>query len=133
MIQLYIENNLVDKTENVDFPINYTYENLNSPTDIVVTWSKSIKIPFSEKNDALFGRIFLPERLTAEGDSNIGIYFNPHKKASFRLMDGEILLISGYAKMSEINSTAKTYTINLTGESANILTELLKYNYKSSN
>lgn len=131
MIQLYIEDTLVDKTEKIDFPLNYTYENLNSPTDIIVTWSKSIKIPFSEKNDALFGRIFLPERLTVDSDTeNIGIYFNPHKKAKFKLVDGEILLMSGYVKLSEINSTAKTYTINLTGESANILTELLKYNYK---
>lgn len=119
--ELYIEDQLVDLSSSVSFPVTKQFQDLQDPTAILNEWSKTVKIPFTNNNDRLFGLIFNPSRAVitdGEEHSNSGIWFDPTKKMEARLMFSGNLLLQGYAKMTSIKrtQTGGYYEINLFGE-----------------
>ena len=130
MVRLFIENQEVELDKTVQFALTTQFENLSNPTDIINTWSKTVSIPFTQKNNQLFGFIYNPERLTVEGGT-IGIYFNPLKKLDFRLEWNNAVLITGYAKMNEIKQSNGngTYEISLFGVLGKVFQELQKITF----
>ena len=119
--ELYIEDQLVDLSGSVNFPVTKQFEDMQDPTTIINEFSKTVKLPFSNNNDRLFGLIFNPSRAVITDGTphpNAGIWFDPTKKMKARLVfDGNILL-QGYAKMTGIKRTQNggNYEINLFGE-----------------
>ena len=68
------------------------------------------------------------------GAENVGIYFNPLKKLSFRLEWGSDVVMTGYAKMNEVKQVdgKGTYEITLFGELGKVFGELQKITFDES-
>jgi hypothetical protein len=81
-IQLFLENQEVELTDKVSFPLNKSFENLWNPTDIIVEYSKSINIPASKFNNQIMANAYRLDRQFNGADSatNIGMYLNPLKR-----------------------------------------------------
>lgn len=71
MIRLFVENEEVELTENVEILLNKEFEDLTNPTIIINDWSKTINLPFSEHNNLLFGNIFNPDRIAMKNTDNL--------------------------------------------------------------
>lgn len=67
-VQLYIENSEVELNQSVSFAITKQFEDINDPTSIINSWSKTVSIPFTIRNDNLFGHIYSPDRLVVQYD-----------------------------------------------------------------
>ena len=127
-IQLFLEDQEVDLTNDIIFPLNKTFENLSNPTDIVVEYSKSINIPMTQKNNVIMGHIYDIGRtiVNSPDESNTGLYFDPNKRISFRLIHNRSLLLEGYAKFQSANYSTrnKYYTLNLYGALGDVFHKL---------
>ena len=135
--RLFIENNEIELDETVQFAITKQFEDLSNPTTIINDWSKTVSIPFTARNNSIFGHIYNPDKLTVEGGSNqalTGIYFNPYKKLDMRLQYGDDVLMTGYAKMNEVKeSNGKgTYEITLFGELGKVFQEMQKITFDTT-
>lgn len=128
MTRLFIENREVELDKSVQFAITKQFEDLSNPTAIINDWSKTVSIPFTQKNSELFGHIYNPDRLIVAGSGSVGIYFDPTKRLNFRLQDGDNVLMTGYAKMNEVkrNNGKGTYEITLFGELGRVFREFKK-------
>ena len=135
--RLFIENKEIELDENVQFAITKQFEDLSNPTAIINDWSKTVSIPFTARNNEIFGNIYNPDKLTVEGGSNqslTGIYFNPYKKLDMRLQWGDDVLMVGYAKMNEVKqSNGKgTYELTLFGELGKVFQEMQKITFDTT-
>lgn len=135
-IQLFIENNEIELSKSVQFAITKQFEDITNPTVIINDWSKTVEIPFTDKNNLIFGNIFNVNRvITAEepytGADNVGIYFNPYLKLNMRLLYDGMLIMTGYAKMNTINKKDGngTYNITLNGELGKVFQEMKKITF----
>lgn len=135
MISLYIENEYIELDNEVQFAITKTFEDLSNPTLIINDWSKTVAIPFTDKNNKTFGHIYNPDRLTVESDIyTTGLYFNPLKKLNFRLEWDSAVIMTGYAKMLSVTQTNGTgrYNITLNGELGKVFQEMKKITFDNS-
>lgn len=129
MLKLYLENTLVELSEDFSCPITKTFEDLQNPTSIKNDFSKSIVIPHTQKNDSLFGHLYNPDRLTAASTNNTlkGIYFDPYKKIDFRIEWNDSVVMVGYLKVLSVDS--KGYNCTLNGELGKIFQEMQKLTF----
>ena len=131
--RLIIENREIELDETVQFAITKQFEDLSNPTTIINDWSKTVSIPFTARNNAIFGHIYNPDRLIVSGTSDIltGIYFDPLKKLDMRLQCGDNVLMTGYAKMNQIkqNNGKGTYEITLFGKLGKLFQEMQKITF----
>ena len=136
MTRLFIENREIELDESVQFAITKQFEDLSNPTNIINDWSKTVSIPFTATNNAIFGHIYNPDRLIVVGTSDTltGIYFDPLKKLDMRLQDGDNVLMTGYAKMNEIKQSKGkgTYEITLFGQLGKVLQEMSKITFDTA-
>lgn len=127
-IQLFLADHEVDLTQNIQFPLNKSYENLSDPTKILVEYSKTISLPITKNNNKIFGNIYRLDRTILDGglEGDMGIYFDPTKRIPARLMYNGKLVLDGYAKFNSSNYSIKTqvYNINLYGKLGSIFQEL---------
>ena len=137
--QLFIENFEIELNEGVQFLLNKEFDDLSNPTVIINDWSKTISIPFTEKNNKIFGYIYNQNRVivsdgTNTGYTKMGIYFDPTKKLDFRLVYDNFVLMEGYAKMIDIKMTdyTGTYNITLNGQLGKIFQELKKITFDTT-
>jgi hypothetical protein len=133
MIRLFIENTEIELDESVQFAITKQFEDLNNPTSIINDWSKTVSIPFTAHNNGIFGHIYNPDRIIVSSDNAAltGIYFDPTKKLDMRLQWGDAVLMTGYAKMTDIKQTNGngTYNITLFGQLGRVLYEMKKITF----
>lgn len=133
--QLYLEDSLIDVDKNLSIPLNKVFEDLNDPTKIVTDYSKTIDLPLTDNNNKFFGQFYQLDRtIIAGGSTNTGIYFDPTKKISFKIVYNSRIMIDGYAKMNNSNNSfgKKSYQINLFGSTANFLNKLKSIQFKST-
>lgn len=135
MIRLFIEGREIELDNEVEFAITKQFEDLNNPTTIINDWSKTVSIPFTSTNNAIFGHIYNPDKLTVAGGSSLtGIYFDPLKKLDFRLEWGSAVLMTGYAKLNEVkqNKGRGSYEITLFGQLGKVFQEMKKITFDTS-
>ena len=130
MVRLYIENQEVELDKTVQFAITKQFEDLTNPTDIINDWSKTVSIPFTQKNNQLFGHIYNPDKVIVDGGT-VGVYFNPLLKLNFRLEWNSTVLMTGYAKMNQVKQTngSGTYEITLFGELGKVFQAMKKITF----
>ena len=133
MVRLFIENNELEITNDIQVAITKQFEELNNPTVIINDWSKSVSIPFSQKNNEIFGHIYNPDKVIVDGGS-VGVYFNPLKKLDFRLEWNSTVIMVGYAKMNEVKQVngRGTYELTLFGEIGKVFSEMKKITFDTS-
>lgn len=137
MVRLFIENREIELTETVQVAISKQFEDLSNPTSIINDWSKTVSIPFTQRNNVIFGDIYRPDRMIVASSSStpkVGIYFNPLQKLNFRLEWNGAILMMGYAKMNEIKQVGGkgTYELTLFGELGKVFQEMKKITFDMS-
>ena len=113
-IQLFIGGEEVEFSKDPQILFNYKITDATNPTAIKNTYSKSIVLEGTQKNNAIFGNIWNLERMQYYGYDG-GAGFNPIKKTPFELyLNGE-LVESGYVKLDNVSkkngSTAYSLTL----------------------
>jgi hypothetical protein len=133
MVRLFIENNEIELTQDVQVAITKQFEDLSNPTVIINDWSKTISIPFTVNNNKIFGHIYNIDKMTVVGGS-VGVYFNPLLKLDFRLEWDNIVLMMGYAKLNEIKQIdgVGTYEVTLFGELGKVFQEMKKITFDTT-
>lgn len=118
-IKLFIANREVDLPSNVNFPFTYQSEQLNNPSIVKNSFSKSIKIEGTPNNNKIFGEIYKLDReqMLQDDENYIGAYFNPQQRTDFKLFDNGDLIESGYMQLNSISIKNKMieYAITLYG------------------
>ena len=106
-IELFINNQLVDLDANTNILFNYKQTDLTNPTVVKNSFSKTVELPSTDRNNDVFGHIWNLDRIQ-------GSNFNPSKRVDFQLfMDGE-LIETGYCKLTNIKKVLGNYTYSLT-------------------
>lgn len=126
--RLYIDDVLVDLDNESIITMNYLLEDSDNPTIVKNSFSKSITLPSTEGNNALFGRIYDLSRETIIDDiKRSGIYFNTLKRTPFKLFIESELIESGYIQLTGIAVTngAPRYTIQAYGGLGDFLYSLM--------
>lgn len=133
-LRIFIEGKELDTLESVTVPITKQFEELSNPTVICNDYSKTVTVPLSANNNAIFGHCYNPDRLIVAGGDNTpltGVYFDPYKKLDCRLQWGDDVFFTGYAKMLKV--TNKGYEVTINGELGKIFQELKKISFQKSN
>ena len=115
-IQLFIGGEEVEFSKDPQILFNYKITDATNPTAIKNTYSKSIVLEGTQKNNAIFGNIWNLERMQYYGYDG-GAGFNPIKKTPFELyLNGE-LVESGYVKLDNVSKKngSTTYSLTLYG------------------
>ena len=127
-IQLFLAGEEVELTQNISFPLNKTFSNLNNPTDIIAEYSKSVNIPMSAKNNRIFANAYrLDKAIVGGGSENLGLYLDPLKRIPMTLMYNGALILKGYAKYvsATYSLSNKYYTINIIGDLGSVFQEMM--------
>lgn len=118
-IYLYIADRMVDLSDEAFILMNYLREDLSNPTIVQNSFSQSITLEGTRRNNRIFGEIFHLDRKTLLSTTYFdGAYFDPKRKTPFAIHSstGEVVE-SGYCKLESvnINGDVVTYTISLYG------------------
>lgn len=115
-IQLFIGGEEVEFSKDPQILFNYKITDTTNPTAIKNTYSKSIVLEGTQKNNDIFGNIWNLERMQYYGYDG-GAGFNPIKKTPFELYVNGELVESGYVKLDNVSKKngSTTYSLTLYG------------------
>ena len=103
MIDLYIEGQHIDLTDDIIIDMNYTAVDISQPTAIKNSFSKTISIPGTKNNNDVFGNIFRFDRNLLESTTSlIGVNFDARKRVSFQINRNGGIIERGYLQMNDI-------------------------------
>lgn len=127
MIQLYFENQKVDLTENLEIPMTYENIDLGAPEATLNNYSKTVTIYGTPSNNKLLGSIYRFDKSILEGDSLVGVTFDPNKRVEYTLLNNGVLFDRGYFKLDKINvkNGQVSYDLTLYGGIGNFFYSLL--------
>lgn len=127
-IRLYIADMLVDLDSESIITMNYQLGDTDNPTIVKNSFSKSISLPATEQNNALFGGIYDLTRISILSANTLsGAYFNTLKRTPFKLFANGDLVESGYIQLTSITKTngIPRYTIQAYGGLGDFLYNLM--------
>lgn len=112
-ITLYLAGRAVDLADEGLVLLNIAQTDLTNPTIVRNSWSQSVELPRTDRNNQVFGHSFRLDRNAGIG-GGAGADFNASRRIDFAIYDetGEILH-SGYAKLESV--TREGYTVTLFG------------------
>lgn len=113
-LHLYIGNREVEFHSNPEILYTYQTDELNNPTVVKNSFSKTITIYGSSANNQLFGHFWNVERLQVNGGDGSGVYFNASKKMPFALYIGNEIYEQGYVKLDEVRRVDGNYEYDIT-------------------
>lgn len=113
-LHLYIGNREVEFHSNPEILYTYQTDELNNPTIVKNSFSKTITIYGSSANNQLFGHFWNVERLQVNGGDRSGVYFNASKKMPFALYIGNEIYEQGYVKLDEVRRVDGNYEYDIT-------------------
>lgn len=115
-IKLFINNQQVDCSENINLPISYTVEDFKNPTIVKNYFSKTITIPGTPNNNKIFGEIYKLDRFITEhtGNPSAGVQFDPSKRVDFAIYNNAYLIESGYMQLNSISIQQAVISYNIT-------------------
>ncbi len=94
MIDVLINNQRIDLSEDFGILINKEIADIREPEKRSSDWTKTISIPGTKTNNKIFGHIFEIEH-TVLSDTQFNTNFNPNKKAdAVVLADGAAFCMS---------------------------------------
>lgn len=113
-LHLYIGNREVEFHSNPEILYTYQTDELNNPTVVKNSFSKTITLYGSSANNQLFGHFWNVERLQVGGGDGGGVYFNASKKMPFALYIGSEIYEQGYVKLDEVRRVDGNYEYDIT-------------------
>lgn len=114
-IKLFINNELVDYSNELSIPFVYQLEDVNNPSIIKNHFTKTISIIGTKQNNKIFGDIYNFDREQLYNSNYLtGAYFNPSQRTPFTIYrDGE-LIESGYMQLNTISIKNKVINYQIT-------------------
>ena len=105
-IELYINGSLADIATDALVLMNYKLTDSESPAAVYNSWSQSVVLPRTSKNNAIFDHIYRADHVTRSGK------FNALARTPFVIYNeqGEILE-SGYLKLNDMSETQYNATL----------------------
>lgn len=123
--RLFVEGVEVDTLGDIDVEFTYSVADVTDIERRNTSYSKTITLPSTSKNQGLFGNIFdisVSNDYYIE-DVNIGQNFNPAKQAKAQIFLDNVKIFDGVIRMMKINNTGGniTYEVNVFGRLRDIL------------
>lgn len=109
--KLFIGGKPIDCSEDLSLPITYTLEDLSNPVVVRNSYSKSITVPATPSNNAVFGSFWKLDRYQE------ATTYNPSKRVDFELFSNGEVVESGYCELNNVSldGAIKSYDITLYG------------------
>lgn len=127
MIRLFIEGKELDITEGFSHQITYAVDDLNNLDSKSTSFSKTIILPGTAKNNILLGNIFefANSNFTGLGE-NVGYNFNASRSAKCRLDINGLTIIKGGLRLLEIvrDGDSIEYEVAIFGELGSFFSKL---------
>ena len=128
MVGLYINNQLIDFSDDIVPRITKKSWDINNPNQIWSDYTKSINIPSTSESDLLFGFLFnVNIDIQNATDTNFTPDFNPNLKAPARIDVNDETYIDGYAQLTNIvtgDFKIITYVITIYGTIYNLFNRI---------
>ncbi len=126
--RLFVEGIEVDTLGNIDVEFTYSVADVTDIERRNTSYSKTITLPSTSKNQVLFGNIF-DISVSNEyyiNDVNINANFNPAKQAKAQIFLDNVKIFDGVLRMMKINNIAGNivYEVNVFGRLRDILHSL---------
>ena len=130
-IKLFLEGYEVDLSDSIDLATTYTIANVQDISKTTSNYTKSITLPGTKKNNQLFNWIYeiksTGEQASLDADlPNIGYNYNFKRKARAVVLQDNMVVMQGYAKLQ--GATTKncntTYNIQITSELGALIADL---------
>jgi hypothetical protein len=104
MTRIFLENNELDLTQALSQQITYAVDDLQNLDSKATTFSKTIVIPGTARNNALLGNIFEfnNSNFTSDNAPNIAYNFNASKSAACRIEVNGLQIVKGIFRLIEI-------------------------------
>ena len=126
--RLFVEGIEADTLGDIDVEFTFSVADVSDIERRNTSYSKTITLPNTAKNQSLFGNIFdiSVNNDFYEEDVNIGVNFNPAKQAQAQIFLDNVKIFDGVLRMMKINSKDGeiTYEVNMFGRLRDILHEL---------
>jgi hypothetical protein len=126
--RLFVEGIEADTLGDIDVDFTFSVADVSDIERRNTSYSKTIILPNTAKNQRLFGNIFdiSVNNDYYEEDVNIGVNFNPAKQAKAQIFLDNVKIFDGVLRMSKINSREGdiNYEVNMFGRLRDILHEL---------
>lgn len=117
-IDLYIDNEKIEFSEPPQILFTYAHTELHNPTVVKNSFSKTLTIDGTPKNNQIFGCFGDMNRVVSYADGKyLGAYFNPSRKIDFMLCRNSEPIERGYVKLDKVVKKGKNlqYEITLYG------------------
>lgn len=126
--RLFVEGIEVDTLGDIDVEFTYSVADVTDIERRNTSYSKTITLPSTSKNQVLFGNIFdiSVSNDYYEMDVNINANFNPAKQAKAQIFLDNVKIFDGVLRMMKINNMAGNivYEVNVFGRLRDILHSL---------
>jgi len=126
--EIYIENYQVDLVQDISTDFTYTIDDINDFGAKNTSFSKTITLPGTAKNNQIFGFIFDLGNSNVVNDAlpNVNSNFNAAKTAQCRILIDKIQIFKGVIRLLEIVNQAGTieYQCNVNGDLGGFVNEL---------
>ena len=126
--EIYIENQRLDLTEDVDTDFTYTIDDINDFGAKNTSYSKTIRVAGNGNNNAIFGNIFdlNNANFTSEEAPNVGVNYNASKNAQCRIFIDGIQIFKGALRILEIiqEGSSLFYECSVVGDLGGFMTAL---------
>lgn len=117
-IELWIDDELVEFKEPPTVLFTYAHIDLHNPTVVKNSFSKTLTVDGTPKNNRIFGCFGNMNRVLGYADgSYLGAYFNPSRKIDFILLRNSEPIERGYVKLDKVvkKGNVLQYEITLYG------------------
>lgn len=126
--QIYLEGVALDLDKNVDIDFTYSIADISDFEKRTTTYSKTITLPATARNNFLLGNYFdfNINNQYSDLDNNVGVNFNPMKKAFVKVVVDNVEVFAGVLRLLEITSKDKAmeYQCALFGSLGGLFTTL---------
>ena len=115
MVELYIDNNKVDITEDISIEFTYTSVDVSNPTAVKNSFSKTISLPGTLNNNTIFGNIWRLDRSLIEDPLKLtNVNFDSRRRVPFNITNNGVLIESGYLQLNTITRKDEEVKYNIT-------------------
>lgn len=129
--EVFIEGRQLDVSAGLDFSFNYQVSDIRNPETRQTEFSKTVRCPGTESNNALFGHIFEVTMANpyVAGQANIGVNFNPNKKAAASVSVDTLPVFDGVMQLRRVivMKEAVEYEVVFIGRLSNLFTRIADY------
>lgn len=114
LVQLFIGDREVEFSVPLDVLYTYQVSELENPTVVKNSFSKTITIDGTPTNNQIFGHYWSVERLQDYSTEGSGIYFNASRKIPFVIYVNSVIYEQGYAKLDDVKNNDGHISYNIT-------------------